>query len=119
MDTRRKSENPSWLGDSAVADLICGRDWSRTPLGPMERWPGCLRTALGICLHSTSPIAVYWGSELITLYNDVCARFIGDNHPCALGAPAAELFADIWDTIGPLLTTALRQGVATGSRNQP
>ena len=119
MDTRRKSENPSWLGDSAVADLICERDWSRTPLGPMERWPGCLRTALGICLHSTSPIAVYWGSELITLYNDVCARFIGDNHPCVLGAPAAELFADIWDTVGPLLTTALRQGVATGSRNQP
>jgi hypothetical protein len=32
--------------------------------------PECLRTALGICLHSTTPVAVYWGSELIARVAD-------------------------------------------------
>jgi len=118
MDARRKNETLGWLGDGEVAALIRERDWSRSPLGPIERWPGCLRTALGICLHSTTPIAVYWGSELITLYNDVCAQYIGNNHPRALGTPARVLYADIWATVGPLLMIAFEQGVPTASRNQ-
>jgi two-component sensor histidine kinase len=118
MDSRRKNETPGWLGDGEVALIIRERDWSRTPLGPVESWPGCLRTALGICLHSTTPMAVYWGSELITIYNDVCAQYIGDNHPRALGMPAHVLYADIWEVVGPLLTTAFEQGVPTASRNQ-
>src|SRR5262245_23728670 len=118
MDARRKNETLGWLGDSEVAALIRERDWSRTSLGPIELWPGALRTALGICLHSTTPVAVYWGSELITLYNDVCAQFIGDLHPRSLGVPARTLYADIWETIGPLFLTAFEQGVPTASRNQ-
>lgn len=118
MDARRKIETLGWLGDGELATLIRERDWSRTPLGPIESWPGCLRTALGICLHSSTPVAVYWGRELITLYNDVCAQFIGDKHPNALGKPASVLYADIWSTVGPFLTTAFLQGVPTGSRNE-
>ena len=118
MDPRRKNELLGWLGDGEVASLIRERDWSRTLLGPIESWPGCLRMALGLCLHSATPVAVYWGRELVTLYNDVCAQFIGDNHPGALGQPASVLYADIWETVGPILTTAFEQGVPTGSRNQ-
>jgi len=118
MDARRKNETPDGLGDGEVAVLIRKRDWSHTSLGPLESWPGCLRTALGICLHSTTPIAVYWGSDLLTIYNDVCAQFIGDSHPRALGTPARVLYADIWSTVGPLFTTAFEQGVPTASRNQ-
>jgi len=118
MDARRKNETLGWLGDGEVAAQIRARDWSRTALGPIERWPGCLCTALGICLHSTTPIAVYWGPELITLYNDVCAQFVGDQHPGALGTPARVLYADIWETVGPLFLTTFEQGVPTSSRNQ-
>jgi two-component sensor histidine kinase len=118
MDARRKNETLGWLGDGELAAIIRERDWSRTPLGPLEHWPACLRTALGICLHSTTPVAVYWGSELVTLYNDVCAQFMGDHHPRALGMPAPVLYADIWPTVGSLFTTAFEQGIPTASRNQ-
>ena len=101
MDARRKNETLGWLGDGEVAALIRERDWSRSPVGPIERWPGPLRTALGVCLHSTTPVAVYWGSELITLYHDVCAQFIGENHPRSLGMPARVLYADVWEEMGP------------------
>src|SRR5262245_57964011 len=118
MDARRKHETLDWLGDGEIAELIRTRDWSRTPLGPVERWPGSLRTVLGICLHSTTPVAIYWGRELITLYNDVCAQFNGDKHPHAFGQPARLLYADIWETLGPILTTTFERGVPTSSRNQ-
>jgi two-component sensor histidine kinase len=119
MDSRRGTDNGAWLGDSEVAALIRKHDWSRSPIGPMERWPACLRTALSICLNSSSPIAVYWGSEFITLYNDVCARFIGESHPIALGMPAPILYRDIWPAVGPLFTSALTEGISAGARNQP
>ena len=119
MDERLRNDNASWLGEGEVAELIRSRDWSRTPLGPIESWPQCLRTALGICLHASAPMAVYWGREFITFYNNVCAQLIGDKHPAALGMPAAELYADIWDSVGPLFHTALAEGISTGSRNQP
>jgi len=61
MDARRKNETLGWLGDSEIAEIIRERDLSRTPLGPIESWPACLRTALGICLHAATPVAVYWG----------------------------------------------------------
>lgn len=118
MDARRRNETLGWLGDGAVAALIRERDWSSTPLGPIETWPSPLRTALGICLHSTTPVAVYWGSELITIYNDVCARFIGDNHPRSLGLPARVLYGDTWSTVGPLFINAYERGVPMASRNQ-
>src|SRR5689334_1133138 len=118
MDARRKNETQGWLGDGEVAALIRERDWSRTPLGAIEQWPVSLRTALGICLHSTTPVAVYWGSDLLTLYNDVCAQYLGDQHPRALGTPARVLYADIWPRVGPLFVTAFEQGVPTTSRNQ-
>lgn len=118
MDARPKNTTLDWLGEGQIAVLIRERDWSHTPLGPIDSWPPCLLTALGICLHSTTPVAVYWGRELITIYNDVCARFIGDNHPGALGTPAHLLYADIWASVGPLLITAFEQGVPTSARNQ-
>ena len=115
----RNNEPLAWLGSSDVAQLIRATDWSGTPVGPIEDWPSSLRTTLSICLHSSSPIAVYWGKELITFYNETCAQNIGDRHPGALGMPAAELYAEIWDFVGPILTTAYTKGVSTGSRNQP
>jgi two-component sensor histidine kinase len=115
----RNDDSFPWLGNGEVATLIRAIDWSSSPVGPMADWTPSLRTALNICLHSQSPVAVYWGAELITFYNDVCAHNIGDHHPRALGMPAAELYADIWDFVGPILTTAYTKGVSAGSRNQP
>jgi two-component sensor histidine kinase len=119
MDARRKPEIPHWPGNSDVAQLIRARDWSPTPLGALETWSPCLRTVLDVCLNSTSPVAVYWGKELLTLYNDACAYFIGDKHPAALGLPAPQLYAEIWHSIGPLFEKTLKEGVSTSSRNQP
>ena len=65
------------------------RDWSQTPLGPAERWPQALKTAVRIMLTSRQAMFVWWGDELINLYNDAYRSIVGGKHPQALGQPAS------------------------------
>jgi signal transduction histidine kinase len=76
-------------------------DWASSSFGPPERWPASLRAALGICLGSSLPTAIYWGPELRLLYNDAWAPVPADKHPWALGRPAREVWTDIWNVVGP------------------
>jgi PAS domain S-box-containing protein len=93
-------------------------DWSATPLGPMGTWPQSLRSALSICLNSNFPIAVYWGDDLVLLYNDQWSPIPGEKHPWALGRPAREVWPEIWHIIEPLFRRVMTTGEATRSRDQ-
>lgn len=95
-----------------MADLIRQKDWSATPLGPIETWPSALRTSLGVSLHSRFPVCIYWGQEMRLLYNDAWSSIPGDKHPWALGRPAHEAWPDIWDVIGPMFNRIMDTGVA-------
>jgi PAS domain S-box-containing protein len=90
-------------------------DWSRTPLGDPEAWPSSLKTAARIMLNSRFPMFVWWGPELVNLYNDAYVPMLGKRHPDALGRPAAEIWSEIWPTIGPQTEAVLRRGEATWS----
>jgi hypothetical protein len=93
----RKPEDASasslaFLADGGqMGELMRGLDWSRTPLGAAARWPQSLRTAVEIMLASRFAMFVWWGGELISLYNDAYRPFLGKKHPQALGQPAAQV----------------------------
>jgi hypothetical protein len=57
--------------------LIRARDWSRTPLGPLEGWQQSLRTAVGMLLSSRAQIILFWGPDFIVLYNDAYRPVFG------------------------------------------
>src|SRR3546814_20808078 len=65
---------------------------------------------LSIVLHSSFPTAIYWGPELRLLYNDAWAPVPAERHPKALGRPAREVWADIWDVIGPQFEKVIAEG---------
>lgn len=46
-------------GGGEMGTLIRAFDWSVTPLGPIESWPGSLRTTVSICLNSDLPARVF------------------------------------------------------------
>jgi PAS domain S-box-containing protein len=96
-----------------MADMVRDFDWSTTPLGPLEAWSPVLRTSLAMCLHSRFPMVVYWGRELIYLYNDANRDVIGQLHPKALGRPAQEILPESWDVVGPRLRAVLERGEAS------
>jgi len=101
----------------------CGRlmrrvDWNATPLGPMTRWPQSLRSAVSICLLSRFPICLWWGPELVLLYNDDYRPMLGNKDPLAMGRPGQLVWAEIWPTIGPMLNGVMETGKATWSDDQ-
>lgn len=93
-----------------MASRIRDFDWANSPLGPIETWPQPLRSALSICLYSSFPTAVYWGSELHLLYNDAWAPIPAERHPGALGRPGKEVWQDIWEVVGPQFERVLETG---------
>ena len=48
-------------GGGEMAALIRAKDWSGTPLGPVEHWPQSLRTTVSLCLASNFPINIIRG----------------------------------------------------------
>src|SRR3989475_9879981 len=106
------------LFDGETGALMRAIDWSATPLGPVERWPLSLRSALSVCLDSPLPMMIWWGPELVTLYNDAYRPMLGSRkHPQALGRPGRECWLDIWNVIGPMLEGALCRGEGTLSHD--
>jgi signal transduction histidine kinase len=70
-------------------------------------------------LASRFQFAIYWGPELIFLYNDAEIPVLGDRHPTALGSPAKTLLSEMWDTVGPQLERVLAGGEATWDEDAP
>jgi hypothetical protein len=113
-------------GDSEMAERMRTFHWTATPLGPIESWPTSLRTAVGICLRSRFPMLLWWGSELVMLYNDAYRPILGGSkHPAALGAPGETMWQEIWPSHRPDAAVGARRrqghlvgGPAAGARSQ-
>ncbi|HKD86604.1 MAG TPA: GAF domain-containing protein [Terriglobales bacterium] len=111
-----KSDNltdPIFSGGGAMGVLMRAFDWSQTPIGPVPNWPQSLRTAVRIILTSRYAMFIWWGRELVNLYNDPYREFLGIKHPAALGKSAREVWAEIWDQIGPRTDAVLLRGEST------
>ena len=92
---------------------------SQTSLGNVSTWPQNLRSAVAICVESRLPIAIYWGTDATLLYNDTWSPILGAKHPWALGCPAADVWPEIWDEIGPLFDRVFSTGDATDAEDAP
>src|SRR6201987_5269380 len=87
--------------------------WAGTSLGPVETWPQNLKACIRIVLTSRQPMFVWWGDELINLYNDAYKAIVGGKHPLALGQPAHIVWHEIWDLILPRVESAMRANEGT------
>jgi len=93
-----------------AGQLIASRDWSQSPLGPIETWPPSLRTALAMILLSPVPIVMLWGVDGVMLYNDAYSRFAGGRHPRLLGSKVREG----WPEVADFNDHVMRVGLAGG-----
>jgi signal transduction histidine kinase/CheY-like chemotaxis protein len=122
-DSRHRPQRES-RADAVFTDggdmgaLMRATNWSKTALGPVDEWPQSLRTTTSTCLNSRFPILVWWGPELVMLYNDAYRPILGDKHPDALGAAGQDVWPEVWEIIGPMLRGVLSRGEATWSEDQ-
>jgi hypothetical protein len=95
-----------FTGGGEMGMLMRSRDWSQTPLGSVENWSQSLKTAVRIMLTSRQAMFVWWGEELINLYNDAYRAILGGKHPAALGQPASQVWREIWEQVAPRAESA-------------
>jgi len=100
-------------GGGELGERMRAIDWAQTPLGPIEAWPQSLRTCVRIVLTSRQPMFIWWGEQLINLYNDAYISILGGKHPAALGRPAADVWRELWDDIAPRATKAIHENEGT------
>ncbi|MEG3849294.1 PAS domain-containing protein [Microcoleus sp. herbarium19] len=106
-----------FAGNSEMAVLMRSRDWSQTLLGAVETWPQSLRTIVPLVLNSRFPMVIWWGKQLVLLYNDAWLPILGTKHPKALGRPGQEVWSEIWEIIGAQLNSVLETAQATWSED--
>ena len=114
-----RSGGADWLvDDSEIAELIRSKDWSQTPLGPIESWPENLQTTVSLCLASSFPINVIWGPGYVQIWNEAYSRVCGEKHPGMLGSDYRECWASAWPAIGAAFDAACA-GETAFLENQP
>ena len=101
--------------DTLMRDL----DWSQSPLGLPDTWSSSLRTTVGMLLAARAQVVLFWGVHFVALYNDAYAPTIGDKHPRALGRPACENWAELWDDLEPLLKGVRETGRTFAASDRP
>ena len=112
-----------FAGPGEMAARCRAFDWSSTPLGPVEQWPQSLRTMAAAVLSSRNPMLLFWGPELIQIYNDAFRPSLGlptgpaARHPRALGMRAAEFWTDVWSVVGPQIEGVMTRGEAVWFEN--
>ncbi|WP_329792316.1 SpoIIE family protein phosphatase [Lentzea sp. DG1S-22] len=103
-----------FAGSGEIGRGLAAVDWAATPVGPPDEWPQSLQTAVSILLSSRFSMWMAWGPELTFFCNNAYRlNTLGRKYPWALGRPAAEVWAEIWDDIGPRVDSVLTTGRAT------
>ena len=111
---------PDFLdGGGEMGALMRAHDWSSSEIGPPEGWPQALRITVRLLLNSGHPMYIWWGPSGACFYNDAYRQSIGpERHPGSLGRPAREVWAEIWDIIGPQIEQVMQGRGATWHENQ-
>ncbi len=86
-------------------------DWAATPLGPISHWSAALRVTVDQMMTSKFPACLFWGPDLIAVYNDGYRVMLGTK-PEALGVPLRVTWAEVWEQLQPIAAKA-RAGEST------
>jgi len=98
-------------GGGQCGELARTLDWGATPVGLVEAWPAALKTTVGILLHSRQPMFLWWGAELVQIYNDAYVPSFGvGKHPRAMGQRGSDCWQEIWPIIKPQIDDVMQRG---------
>lgn len=99
--------------EGQVKEFILAKDWSTTPLGDMKDWSQSLNSAVSLCLNSRFPIAIWWGKDLVNIYNESFRHLLNLNNCEGLGVASPEIWPGFIDDMGLSLGRVLQDGLPT------
>ncbi len=106
---------PSFLlGGGEMGARMRERDWSETPLGPPERWPQSLKTAVRIMLTSRqADVRLVGRRSSSTSTTTPTRRSSAASIRRRSGSPPRVVWREIWDQVGPRAASVIRENEGT------
>jgi PAS domain-containing protein len=77
--------------------------WAETPLGPMNTWSTELRNMANVVMKDPRPAVMFWGPEVVMLYNEPYVELLGELHPRCMGVSARVGLAEVWRRLEPII----------------
>jgi signal transduction histidine kinase len=108
MMEQQRASGAVFVGGGRAGAQIRAIDWSTTPLGHVQGWPAALTAQVRAMLHTHQPMCVFWGPDLINLYNDGFLPILGEKHPAAMGQRAEDCWREAWPIVGPQLRDVMQ-----------
>ena len=106
-------------GGGVAGELARTVEWARTPLGPPGGWSQSLKTIVGVILQSRHPMFLWWGPELIQVYNDAYLPSFGaGKHPAAMGQRGRDCWQEIWPIIWPQIDDVMSRKRSSWNEDQ-
>ena len=105
------SSSSAWPVDTGeMARLIRAMNTQPALPGLAPGWPPGLKITLDLMLPAGAPMAIFWGAEGLSFYNDACASLMGDRHCEVLGQPAPAFCGELWSELSPVLEAVRNTG---------
>ncbi|MDQ3365279.1 MAG: ATP-binding protein [Myxococcota bacterium] len=79
-------------------------------MGPVESWPLALRAYTAMVMELPTPAVIFWGPDLVQIYNAGYAVIMGPRHPDYFGAPFRDCWPETYQLIYPWMEAVLQRG---------
>jgi signal transduction histidine kinase/CheY-like chemotaxis protein len=93
---------PPAIKPIAHIDYFRSVNWADTPLGPLESWSSDLRCMANMVLSNKCPAVLFWGSDVVMLYNEHYIQLLGSLHPC-MGKSIRTEAPEHWLSFQPIV----------------
>jgi len=93
--------------------MLRSKNWGETKFGPMEEWAPSLLSMVSLLIHSTSPMALWYGGEHLVIYNDGYIPVAGKRHPSCFGESAAEYWGEAWSRMESVFNDVMKGETVT------
>jgi PAS domain S-box-containing protein len=92
-------------------DILNNHNWQDKTVGPIHTWPTMLRQMYTTILASEEPRILYWGNEMLMLFNEK-ARFVtGELQLTTLGEPLIDAWGEsVYTEIVRMVRTGVKRG---------
>ena len=98
---------------SSHSRTVLDVDWKSTSLGVPSTWPSQLHRVLSYVMKDPNPMAVFWGEDLILIYNEAFVDFAGAKHPKSMGASVKAAYSEVWDSFQGIIDRGRSEGKST------
>lgn len=99
-------------------DFILNHNWQDKTVGPMQSWPTMLRQMYTTILASREPRVLYWGNDMLLLYNEQARFVVGELHPVSLGEPLKQVFGEVVHAeVVKMIKSGIKRGKPIAQRN--